>query len=68
MIEMAMADENSVSPLDVRRLEPERRIFAASVKIGVEQEDMATINELEVRVAHPTDYECVLVAGHLSAG
>ena len=35
MIEVAMADENCVSPLDVRCFEPERRIYAASVIIGV---------------------------------
>src|SRR5206468_11931611 len=55
VIEMSMADEDAVDLLDVGGLEPERRIDASAIEICIEQQDLAVVGELEIRIAGPSD-------------
>src|SRR3954469_7054494 len=65
---MAMADQNRIRLLDVFRLETERRKVAAALEIGVEQHDLAVIDELEVGKPGPANGERMGILRHLAAG
>jgi hypothetical protein len=65
---MAVADDDGVGLLDVGSGKAERRIVAAAIEIGVEQDDLAVIGEFEIGKAGPAHRERVRVLRRGAAG
>ena len=53
--EWPVPDQDHVRARDVGRLEAERREIAAAIEIGVEQDDLALVGQLEIGEAGPAD-------------
>ena len=63
----AVADQQHVRPFHVGRFESERRIHFAAIEIGIEQDDLAVVDEFEIRVAGPAHRQRLRVARECAA-
>ncbi len=68
VVEMTVADDDHVRPLHVVGGEAERRIVAAAVDEGIEQDDLVAIGELEIGKAGPSHRERVRIVRRRPAG
>ena len=65
---MPVANQNGIGALDVCCLEPKRWVNAAAIIVRIQQQNMAIIDQFEVRIADPSNCERMRIAGQYAAG
>src|SRR6266542_7122463 len=68
MIEMSMSQQDDVRSLDIGGRETKRLEHTAPIEMGVEQDNLAVVNQLVIGVASPPDRQRPRVLRKCSAG